>query len=474
MKFWCFLIAGFVLTSWVCGVESGAISVRDGIQERRDGLSLFLTNGILQPASVHQRYRRNEYAINQPFYQWWFFAVKDLKNDRHFSFSYIMLDCVSNLRNEASSVTFSMTAEDQKTGFTKNEAFPLDWLEVQNHFDLSLDANPEDDLIEYTLEVINDDTYRIRGRMQVPPDSTDAKVVVDGKLQGEPAGPGIFVEWDLTIYRIYGWYAQESLEPLAQRWLGSIGWNTYAHSSEVEGTIMVGDNTYHFERGVDARAYCDQNWGKKLPRGFPREDSIDYPWGWFYVGLPSTDPAEELSIIAGMGRYHTLVSGISEGLFADIRLDQTTHIEVAKLEPYKRSPDKPGVVSSSTNDEKVIDFHVDQNQWTKYTDSYGTNLVPMHQKVWIETKHYQVTLDFFSKPEDYNRLPIFDEDYDFGDFEALGVDVHVVINYKWTTHSYYEWDKWKLFPPYNTQHHVKQLYDFWSDDGGLEYGYNLD
>jgi hypothetical protein len=158
--------------------------------------------------------------------------------------------------------------------------------------------------------------------------------------------------------------------------------------------------------------------------------------------------------------------GASEGKFADVRLGSATHIEVAMAIAK-------GLPVSSTNDGKVLDFTVERDQWGDYTDALGTALVPYHQKVTLRTTQYETVLDFFSEPADYNRLLMFHEDYVFSDFEAMGVNTHVTVNHITTTASYFWWDILHTFP-YDVEEQVENLYDFWSQAGGLEYGYRVD
>ena len=51
------------------------------------------------------------------------------------------------------------------------------------------------------------------------------------------------ISWNITLHRQFGWYAQP-YEELPDRITGVIQWNTYAHSSLVQGSITVGDQQY--------------------------------------------------------------------------------------------------------------------------------------------------------------------------------------------------------------------------------------
>ncbi len=421
--------------------------------------------GIMEPASYHQRYRRDEFPIDKTFFQWWFFSVRDIPNNRHFAFTYYLLDCVEKLERESSHVHFSITDEREQSTFYKYEVFPLESLRIENDFDLRLDADGNNSADEFRLDVIDDDTYRIRGQMQA---STEA-VIADGIFHGETVDPQVPIQWDLTLYRIYGWYGQEPLESSVGA-MDAISWNTYAHAAEVEGTITVGDEVYVIERNENFRAYGDQNWGVQFPRGAFWEDDIDYPWNWYYVGRPSADLEQELSIIAGAGKRHELGQGIMEAKFADIRLNAYDHLEVAGGYLLKSSPSATGFPIVSSNDGKVARYDIEYHDWAEYTDRVGSSLIPLRQKITIETENHLVELDFYSELEDYVRLYIAHEDYMFSDFEALGVRTHVLVQSHWTTQDYRWWDRLHLFP-YNVQKHFEPIEDFWTEDGGLEYGY---
>ena len=427
---------------------------------------LLAKDGIVQPSSYYQRYRRAEFDANKPFFQWWYFTIKDLKNNRYFAFDYSMSDCVKDLTNEGSYVLFAMVDKKNGKNFQKYERYPLENFKSERYFDITIKNNQA---VDFEIKVIDDDTYHVRGKMRNPSNVWFA----------EGCDPGIYIEWDLVIHRIYGWYGQQDIENIAKS-VGLINWNTYAHDSEVEGYIKINDTTYIIERNEDFRAYCDQNWGVNFPEGKP---SIDFPWGWYHVNAPNSDPSKDLSIIAGIGR-HNLATALETGdnsnqlnipgigKFADIRLDSDTHIGVRSIIMSPNSVQDvwtPGFVT--TNDGFVKIFKLERDNWVDYTDSLGSAKIPLNQKITIETKNYKTVMDFRSKIGEYNRLLFPHEDYIFSDFEALGVNVHVVVSYLTEKTVYLKWDLFHKFPVKIKVYET--LRDFWSDDGGLEYGYNV-
>jgi len=426
------------------------------------------TTGILNPGPHDIRYRRPEYPADQPYYQWWYFNARDRQSHRQFAFAYGMIDAANDSPRESAYVYFGMVSAAEGTNLVKVERFPLANLRVEKDFDFRLGADPKSSTPEHRIDVQGDDTYRIRGAMHLPA-SSPAAVQVLGKLQGKKLDPAIPIEWDLTFHRIYGWYGQKPLEDLIKL-TQTISWNTYAHTSEVEGTITVGGTVYTLTRQPTHRGYCDGNWGIQYPHGLaPLDKAIDYPWGWYYAGVPSADRQQEVGIIMGTGRSHSLLYGIAEGRFADVRLDATTHLEVAEVEVYGAIALPNGLKLYSTNDGTVKRFETVRDQWGPYTDDSGTYQMPYHQQITLETDHYLVQMDFFSTAGETLNLPNWHQDYIFSDFEGLGINTHVVIKRHDVVQTYQPWDLAHLFPT-NVDTYTT-LKDFWSDDGGVEYGY---
>jgi hypothetical protein len=432
-------------------------NLHHGIEPNSTSYGLF-DDGLVNPTSHHQRYRRSELPADEPFFQWWYFTIKDLEKNRYFAFSYSVNDCVNDLTNEGSFFMGAMVDQSLSTSFHKAEGFSFDDFLVENDFDISLQNSGASD---FRIEVIDDDTYHLIGVMGSPSNIWYA----EGKYNGEPVDPALYIEWDLVVHRIHGWYGQQPPTEGGIDQMGVIHWNTYSHNSEVEGQIKIGDQVYHFERNERFRAYCDMNWGIDFPHGEP---AIEYPWGWYYAGLPSSNPAEDISIIAGIGIVDTgSLFGIVEGKYADVRIGDT-HIGIRSNETWKPSPGKSGHPLFETSNDGFVDFSVERSNWVEFQDSIGTALIPLNQKVYLESDHYIVELDFHSKIEEYNRLMFAHEYYIFSDFEGLGSAVHVTITKH--TRTYKWWDALHV----NPTHHYEILYDFWSDDGGIEYGYKTE
>jgi hypothetical protein len=424
--------------------------------------SFFANDGLRNPTSYHQRYRRDEFSSDAPFFQWWYYAIKDLDSNTYFAFDYAVSGAsdAGNRTSEGSYVMFSMVdlsgaaapkprptqRQNEREGikgsdatlpsFHKYEKWPLDAFYAAKHVQNISIASPL-----YAVNVLDDDTYHVTGRM----DGREHVWYADG------CADDLFVEWDLVIHRIHGRFGQSDFESVF-RSTGVIGWNTYAHDAEVEGTIVIGNGderrVYTFTRGDKARAYCDQNWGTSFPGGEP---AIDYPWGWYYVGRPHADMSHDISIIVGTGRYDRgFPLGACTGNYADVVVGRDAHISFRENMIVSETFALPKVCS----DGDLLAFNVTRDDWITYTDKLGEAQIPLHQRVHMESEHYVITLDFFSARANYNRLLFPTEHYVFSDFEGLGVTCHVIIQTR--THATAE---------------KVTMHDFWSDDAGLEYGY---
>lgn len=397
-------------------------------------------DGVVQPDMYYMRYRASEYSASKAFFQWYYFTIKDLANDRYFGFDLSQVFGPQDPSHEGTYIMFSMIEQGADTAFHKYERWGINEWNVDGHFHITIPGSA------YEIEPINHDTYHVTGSMTAP-----GKVwFADGKLEGQAIDPAMIIEWDLTIYRIYGWYGQQDLEA-DMKANGVISWNTYAHTSEVEGTITVDGTTYTFSRTPQFRAYCDMNWGENFPSGSPK---IDYMWGWFYAGLPSSDPNEEIGMIAGIGRQDVGgVYGICEGSFADLRLPNGERLSVREMMGRKPNPEDDGiaVVATAAPNDSLESYDVTRSDWVPFTDSLGSDLIPLRQIVTIRTQKKLVTLDFQSALEDYNRLLFAHQDYVFSDFEGLGVTAHVTVVNRQTG---------------------QPIVDFTTNDAGLEFGYD--
>lgn len=411
---------------------------------------IFKDDGVLNPSRNYQKNYYSEFDSNKPFFQWWYFTIKDLDNDIYFTFHYNLVYCSKDKTNEGVYVSFSCVEPGSNQQWHKYERYPLNNFIENADYDYYIQNGSE---ILFILNETAPDTYYLTGEMKNFLYTWNSINCSDDT----------YIKWDLNLHRIYGWYGQADCAWVYKS-QGIINWNPYAHDCEVEGTVVINSTTYNFERTPQYRAYADMNWGENFPSGTP---SIQYPWGWYYVGLPGSDLNSELSIIAGIG-YHDagFPFGTCQGQFADIRINNSVHIGLRQNEIW-------GNLSFSfmetSNDGDTVSFDVERSNWVLFSDELGTALIPLTQTVKMESYHYVVVMEFNSDLTNYNRLLFPHEKYLFSDFEALGVNVHVTISTREVRFNF--WDLFRLFPVfYNEQ----ILLEFDSNDGGLEYGYYLD
>jgi hypothetical protein len=461
-------------------MQAGYINLPPGLEFFSEYLLGAASDGLVNPEMYYMRYRLDEYDPSDPFFQWWYYTIKDLGDDVYFAFDLSQSICLNPAGNKTDNtgtyIMFSMIDRAKGTQFHQYDRYSLDDMEVDNVTEPGRDGlkirAPREE-VKYSIDFIDHDTYRVVGEM-----AATEKWCALGTLDNVPIDPnrGVMVRWDLTIHRLYGWYGQHDIEEVAKQ-LKVISWNTYAHTCEVGGWIEVNGERYDFDpeatyydelTGAERpkyRAYCDMNWGANPPRGEP---AIKYPWGWYYVGLPGIDSNQEIGIIAGIGRADTnSPAGISEGQFADICLPHGERLGVRRFIALKLGPEGTGTVMADTASDSdgsrrdVLAFEVEHLEWGAYTDALGTAQIPYRQIVRIETKYKRVTLDFHSRPENYNRLLFPHQDYIFSDFEGLGATCQVRIEEK-----HYPLRRSSgIFPRYSIQ------YEFTSNDAGIQYGY---
>jgi len=227
------------------------------------------SDGAWDPASVHQRYRADEYSADKPFFQWWYFSLKDYSTGMTFAFCYSLSRPAVNQSNRGCYVMAALVNDTSR--FHLYYKYPLDSLVVANRFDLSIDNQ--------VLDEIDSGHYRVRGHM----DNASRTWMSEGISNSST------VEWDLDVYRVAGWYGQHDMEDLIKL-CGVISWNTFAYDSEVNGSVWINSTRYDIDRSPRFRIYCDMNWGETFPHGDP---AIDHMWGWFYTGKPDATPSSD-------------------------------------------------------------------------------------------------------------------------------------------------------------------------------------
>ena len=220
------------------------------------GLDLFFNkDGIVNPSDNYQMNYRNSYSSEKPYFQWWYFTIKDLEDDRYYTFHYQIVDSVTNFDNNGTYVCASMVEPSSKIQWHKYEKYGYETFTSSDLFNYSIKTELNND---FKFGSLGENTYFILGNL-----SSKSNTWFSINCSEDTT-----IWWNLTLYRIYGWYGQQN-----SRWIydtfGIINWNTYAHDCEVEGKIILNSTTYSIERNSRYRAYCDMNWGKTFLRAIP-------------------------------------------------------------------------------------------------------------------------------------------------------------------------------------------------------------
>jgi hypothetical protein len=409
----------------------------------------FPGDGIVDPGSHYQRFRRSEYPASDPYFQWWYFCAKDTVNGKYFAISYMYSES-KNATTSGSFMQVALVDQASQTHFVRVHQMPLSAMHVDGDFNVTLSDPASGSL--YTLKVADTKSHKLflTGYM-----AANARTFFYDGSSPEYATQAIHFELELT--RIYGWFGQPDFEEFTHELFPVIMWNTYTHNAYMEdgSFVQIGNDVkIPFGRQPGHRAYGDMNWGRTFPHS-PTFDEKDkhYAWGWYDVVLPSETPGQDIAIIAGSGETWTGVPLLTViGAFADLRLTDETHVGMRVLKTWNDTFD-PLMLS---NDEKVYNFDVARSNWVVITDSMGSASVPLNQIVTLETAHHKAVLEFDSKPADYNRLVFPYEDFVFSDFEGLGV--HVVVS---------------LFQRTGPSAPWKPTQSFTVENGGLEFGYRV-
>jgi len=429
--------------------------VASGIRFDASNFEGIIPVGVKQPGQKHERARRESYSPDKPFFQWWYFWVRDLQENVNYGLSFDLSYCGSSQADcddDGFYAMFSQVDRSTKKNFAKYEQYPFD--DFNRSGDFNLKVTHPDDAAQgtgptYSLTALDDNTFRITGRMVHP----DRQWTADG-IATEST-----IEWDLTLKRVYGWYGQNLFE-IPARLTGVIQWNTYAHDCLVTGSIKITEagatRVMQLDGSNRYRAYADMNWGIDFPSPPPSiaEDdpaALDFAWGWYYAGQPATDTTPEISIIGGVGLcYVDKIIGNMTGRFIDVRIGDGTSLETIQVGGWEETPFGMAITVSTDGDQLVHDFHVERSDWITYEDDRGKASLPLSQVLYLKTQHYEVTLSFTSDESAYNRLLFPRQGYVFSDFEALGVNVKAVVTKDGNT-----------------------IASFENANGGVEFGYRV-
>eukprot|EP00466_Bigelowiella_natans_P006383 jgi/Bigna1/135094/aug1.28_g9802 len=411
--------------------------------------------GVQNPSAKFQRYRRADYNRTSTFYQWYYFYIQERGG-------------ASDGSSLALAYSLSLTGGDENEGayvymgrVPKNPTDELSFFVAEKYppeaWQLSED---EDGAIELKISY-DGDGERSSAPSSSPSsfslsiDATGDNIRLIGKMADfkrrwkTPGWVNVTLDWDFTdaIEKMNDFSKQGG-----EKIVGIIQWNTHSHCSRVtgeakiqqpQGTISGGGSKEPIvffsnddPMSTKHRAYGDMNWGEHFPVG-PKgsNDPKTYNWGWYYVGVASEDPAQELSFIAGVGTVFTGgLLGTGAGRFADFRFGANESVDMIRVgATIKHAEPRIFWDGSSDNGKNnkgggILAFDVERSQWSNFTDSMGSAMIPMRQILTARTEKHLVVMDFRSTMANYKRLVFPTRGMFFSDFEALGVEVHVTIS----------------------------------------------
>lgn len=383
-----------------------------------------------------------------PFFQWYYCWARDEASGLHWSLTASAVYCrdddtLCKATNEGFYVVLMQTDAARRTTFARYDRYPLE------------QAQPSSGAEQL---VVRGADGRARVRLVASSNSDEVQVYAASGAEGDLwrcdgcDGGTTALSWNVTMRREAGWYGQSFIEPLA-RAVGTLQWNTYAHSSEAVGSVVVNGEAHTLSGGDRYRGYCDMNWGQYMLHA-PRDgadEPIDYAWGWYYAGgrLPAPD-SRRVSVIAGVGRTSTdsKLLGTWTAAFADVRIIGTGDGDSFRVSGmHAVLPFATGGVASDGG--MMHTFDVSRGAWATHADDLGKASIPLQQNVSITGDSWSLELRFNSVEACFNRLlfPAPRLNDTFSDFECLGADVEVAFAGE------------------------TEKFDLKSSSGGIEFGY---
>jgi hypothetical protein len=370
----------------------GPLAVKYAQLEEGQPLVFLLSthNHTDNPPAVDSRFRGAEYSPRNPyFFQWWNYLVVDAETLDHWTLGFQL-----NVGNESVSRGFMGFTHMRGPKYLRRSGASVPLRDVStnpSNFDVKYKIG---ELVPYQQIVIDDDTYRIVG------DLTNG-----------------LVSFDLTFHRVHGVIVgiDQNKEQIESCVMTSSLWG---YHSEVEGTIREGNKVFTITRTPRYRAYAAGSWGCRI-----------LPWSWFWLIDPSETPKDDVSM--AWGHADITIPGLGDvaGVFSvTAYLNKLISSRSARLWPGTSvSP----LLMASSSDHYVRDFTLQRLDWTEYSDEFGTATVPLRQIFGIATKHFNISVDFKVKLEDYFRIAVItlvnDQEVVFSDFRAVAVPAHIRI-----------------------------------------------
>jgi hypothetical protein len=393
--------------------------------------------GLFNPSAYHQRFRRNEYREDSPFFQWWFFSVMDTTNHVYYDLSYSLLFSPTNSDPSSNSSGIYMGFARNDPGNTANNVRQADHLPIgafsyKNFYDLAFDHQYPTTLDQgkYTLEAMDDDHYRLKGDMYFGVNGTVGscwRPLVEGKCH--------HVRWNIHIMREWGWFGEAAPTSLPAVLSGLIAWNPYGHRSYIDPAfdsfIEIDGHVINLSSPQFA-VYCDMNWGSHMPQPKPDIAPRSYPWDWYAMNAQNT------SLVCGLGlTYDEFFAHGSWAMLCSFYHASGWHagFRQVRIEDEDNGHDGGGgdgglVVFTGSDEGEIHRMDVVRSQWTNISDSSGVFEIPLVHELHVDTALHNITLTVTTKPNNYLRL-LFPFEYDgldaFSDFAGMGVQMHLLV-----------------------------------------------
>jgi hypothetical protein len=263
---------------------------------------------------------------------------------------------------------------------------------------------------------------RVRPRAHAPaePSQTltsggDGVMLLTGKLPD--------IEWSLTVTRVNGYYGGLDGENPSQCFMAS---NLFGFHSLARGWIVSRGRRHEVNETARFRAYAAGSWGCELPGGEP---AIEYPWTWFWLVVPRSDPAQDMGLCGGTARFATAVGPVYGGYSVaglPRTVDASRHFST-RFVRLLHNTSLDFFLQASSSDSYYRDFRVQQFDWSTFRDAFGSAPVPLRQLFAFSSATYEFELDFRPTLAQYFRAPLSHNGKIFSVFRAVGATTRILV-----------------------------------------------
>lgn len=398
----CTLVVGAVAAALLAAVAPLAVRYA-GLGDGQRFAVMTAHAAIDRPALVHSRLRSSEVrrSAEQEYFQWWNFVVFDA-DTRHSYSIYYGVHLPAREGNGSRYEAYGKVGVAHMGGSPARvlnggkDIVPLSRVRTSGHMDFEVLG--EDGAVVHSMRAVDDDTYRLVGRLEDPP-----------------------LRWDLTVRRVNGYFGASDQEDPNQCLLTS---TLFGYHSTAEGTVeSLGDALAVEAASPRFRAYAAGSWGCALPTGDP---PIEHPWTWFWLVVPGETPAADVGICAGTGRFASPVGPFEGGYAIAGGVPGEGAYSTRYISLFDRTPAQ-FLLQASSSDGHFRSYSVEQHDWANFTDEVGTDPVPLRQHFRWSSERHDFSVDFRATLDQYFRAPVVINGMLFSDFRAVGVRAHVEI-----------------------------------------------